>query len=236
LLDLSFVEETQGGLRPHDVARDVLEADLRWRDPEAYADIHRRLRAYLVDNIRSQTGNPENQQQAAAELLYLARGYPLLGPYWDWDALGEGLRQPVGPEQAELVVALTRAAQGEQQAELAAHWLRVQPEAFRLFRTPDGEAVGYAACLALHRARPEDIEPIPVQQLCGGTPSSIGRLGPGSRCWLGASTLIAILTKVTRACRERFSGPGISRTCWFDRPQHGSSTLPTPIWRTGSRS
>ena len=143
------------------MARDVLEADLRWRDPEAYADIHRRLRAYLVDNIRSQTGNPDNQQRVAAELLYLARGHPLLGPYWDWDALGEGLRQPVGPEQAELVVALTRAAQGEQQAELAAHWLRVQPEAFRLFRTPDGEAVGYAACLALHRARPEDIDADP---------------------------------------------------------------------------
>ena len=35
--------------------------------------------------------------------------------------------------------------------------LRAQPEAFRLFRTPDGEVVGYAACLALHRAQPEDI-------------------------------------------------------------------------------
>jgi hypothetical protein len=157
LLDLSFVEETHDGLRPHEVARDVLEADLRWRDSDAYADVHRRLRNYLVDNIRAQRGNPDHVQQAAAELLFLVHDHPLLGPYWDWDGLGEGLRQPVEPEQTDLVVAMTKATQGEQQAELAAHWLRAQPEAFRLFHTPDGEVIGYAACLALHRARLEDI-------------------------------------------------------------------------------
>jgi hypothetical protein len=157
LLDLSFVEETPDGLRPHEVARDVLEADLRWRDPDAYAEVHRRLRCHLVDNVLAQRGNPDHLQHAAAELLFLVRDHPLLGSYWDWGGLGEGLREPVEPEQTDLVVAMTQATQGEQQAELAAHWLRAQPEAFRLFRTPDGEVVGYAACLALHRAQPADI-------------------------------------------------------------------------------
>jgi hypothetical protein len=126
--------------------------------PEAYADIHRRLRGYMIDNIRAQAGNPDGLQHAAADLLFLVRGHPLLGSYWDWDALGEGLRRCVTPRQADLIIAMTRATQGDQQADLAAHWLRVQPEAFRLFRTPDGEICGYAARLALHLARPEDIE------------------------------------------------------------------------------
>ena len=79
------------GIRPHELARDVLQADLRWRDPDAYADIHRRLRGYLVDKIRTEAGNPERLHMAAAELLFLHHDHPLVGPYWDWNALGEGV-------------------------------------------------------------------------------------------------------------------------------------------------
>jgi len=112
----------------------------------------------MIDNIRTQAGNPDGLQHAAADVLFLVRDHPLLGSYWDCAALGEGHRQHVTPKQAEVIIAMTRAAQGDQQADLAAHWLRVQPEAFRLFRTPEGEICGYAARLALHLARPEDIE------------------------------------------------------------------------------
>jgi hypothetical protein len=42
LRDLTFMEDTPAGVRPHDVARDILEADLRWRDP-------RRTPTFTVD-------------------------------------------------------------------------------------------------------------------------------------------------------------------------------------------
>jgi hypothetical protein len=158
LRGLTFMEEAHVGMRPHELARDVLQADLRWRDPDAYADIHRRLRGYLVDRIRAQAGNPERLHTAAAELLFLLHDHPLVGPYWDWNALDEGVQQHVEPGQAEMIIAMTRAAHGDQQAGLAAHWLRVQPEAFRVFRTGEGEVCGYGACLSLHRARPEDLD------------------------------------------------------------------------------
>jgi len=87
----TFMEEAHAGIRPHELARDVLQADLRWRDPDAYADIHRRLRGYLVDKIRTEAGNPERLHMAAAELLFLHHDHPLVGPYWDWNALGEGV-------------------------------------------------------------------------------------------------------------------------------------------------
>jgi hypothetical protein len=159
---LTFMEETHDGIRPHELARDVLEADMRWRDPDAYADIHRRLRSYLVDKVRAHAGNVERRQQAAAELLFLLHDHPLVGAYWEWDELEEGVPQGVGPEEAELIITMTRAAEGDQQAQLAAHWLQVQPEAFRVFRTAQGEVCGYAACLSLHRARPVDIEADPA--------------------------------------------------------------------------
>ena len=157
LRDLTIMEEAQAGIFPHDVARDVLEADLRRRDPDAYADIHRRLRGYLIDQVKASAGNPDALQQAVADLLFLIRDHPVAGAYWYWDALEGCPGRPIQPEQFDLIIAMTRDTQGEQQAELAAHWLRRQPDAFRVFEDADGEIGGYAARLALHLARPEDI-------------------------------------------------------------------------------
>ena len=161
LRDLSIMEETQAGIFPHDVARDVLEADLRRRDPDTYADIHRRLRGYLVDQVKASAGNPDALQQAVADLLFLIRDHPVAGAYWYWDALEGCPGQPAQPSQFDVMIAMTRETQGEQQAELAAHWLGRQPEAFRVFEGPDGEIGGYAARLALHLASREDIEADP---------------------------------------------------------------------------
>jgi hypothetical protein len=91
LRDLTIMEDVQAGIRPHDVARDILEADLRWRDPEAYADVHRRVRGQVVDQLRASAGNQEALQQAVADLLFFVRGHPVAGVGWDWDALGEAL-------------------------------------------------------------------------------------------------------------------------------------------------
>ena len=161
LRGLTFMEESRAGIYPHDVARDILEADVRWRDPAAYADVHRRLRGYMIDNIRTQAGNPEALQQAVADLLFLVRDHPVAGASWDWDALGEPPGECLNAEQVDLIIAMTRTAQGDQQAELVAHWLRRQPEAFRLFRDSEGNVAGYVARLALHLATREDIEADP---------------------------------------------------------------------------
>ena len=36
----SFVESGAYGVFPHDLAREVIDADLRWRDPALYEDLH----------------------------------------------------------------------------------------------------------------------------------------------------------------------------------------------------
>ena len=43
LRGLSFIESGPLGIFPNDVAREALNADLRWRDPQWYAEIHRRV-------------------------------------------------------------------------------------------------------------------------------------------------------------------------------------------------
>lgn len=161
LRGLTFMEETPAGIRPHDVARDVLEADMRRRDPETYADLHRRLRGYLIEQVKSSAGSPDALQHASADLVFLIRDHPVAGARWDWEALGEAPGRLVEPGDIDVILNLTSATQGEEQARLAAHWLNRQPEAFRVFRAPDGDIGGYAARLALHLALPEDIDADP---------------------------------------------------------------------------
>ena len=47
LRGLSFVYPGSDGLYPHDLARDVLDADLRWRDPDAYKRVFHRVWAHV---------------------------------------------------------------------------------------------------------------------------------------------------------------------------------------------
>src|SRR5206468_1362189 len=56
LRGLSFIEPAQPGVCPHSVAREALIADLRWRNPDRYADLHRRARAYYGYRLRETAG------------------------------------------------------------------------------------------------------------------------------------------------------------------------------------
>ena len=58
LRTLTFVEAGPHGLFPHDVVRDVLDADLRWRDPQGYARLHRAVRRFLVGRSKQQAHPP----------------------------------------------------------------------------------------------------------------------------------------------------------------------------------
>ncbi len=61
LRGLSFVEASREGLFPHDLAREALAADLRWRNPDWHKELHHRARAYYVARFR-QTHGIEQQR------------------------------------------------------------------------------------------------------------------------------------------------------------------------------
>lgn len=147
LRTLSFVEEAPRGLFPHDVARDVLDADLRWRDRPGHAALHRRLREYLIARIRETSGE---SQDLLGDLVFLSRSHPVVSAYWRMDDLGGAYIDEPRPGDREAILAMTARLQGEEQAAHAAYWMDRQPEGFGVFRA--GAPIGYAACLDLTRA------------------------------------------------------------------------------------
>lgn len=85
LRSLSFVEDSAHGLTLHDLARDALDSDLRWRDPTRYEELRHRLHEHLGNQIQDSTG--DLQQRLMLDGLFLHRMSPALRGAYDWDGM-----------------------------------------------------------------------------------------------------------------------------------------------------
>jgi AAA ATPase domain len=156
LRGLPFVEEGPYGLYPHDLVRDLLDADLRWRDRHSYARLHRRIRAEVVA-MAARAGEADRLQRVA-DLMFLARTHPPMARYFERFDMGIDRIDHVQPADREPILAMTRRHQGPEQAELVEFWLQRQPDGFRVFRGPERDVAGYAGRLALHEATAADLD------------------------------------------------------------------------------
>ncbi|MDN3025947.1 ATP-binding protein [Streptomyces sp. S.PB5] len=158
LRGLPFVESARHGLFPHDVVREVLEADLRWRDPEGYAELHGRLSLHLLEQIRSA---PESAMlPAVGAFMYLFRTDRYMADYNSWRG-GEVVSTACEPADHATVLDLVTEVEGPASATAARFWLDRQPEAFRVCRTArDDEIVGFSAWLQLTEPYGGDVDPV----------------------------------------------------------------------------
>ena len=92
LRGLPFIESGRYGVYPHDVVRDVLTQDLRWRDPEGYGSLHRNIHDHLLGRVRAAAGPDviETTRSLALPISprQLARQLPHMDRPW------RGLRGP----------------------------------------------------------------------------------------------------------------------------------------------
>jgi energy-coupling factor transporter ATP-binding protein EcfA2 len=159
LRGLSFVESGPEGVYPHDLARDALEADLRWRDPEAYKRVFRGVRAHIRGRLTSSQGH--EQQGAIFDAKFLFRRLPSILSPVDWDAWGHHYPEPALPGDREPILDMVLAWEGEAAAGIAARWWERQSEGFFVVRGQDGGVGGFLALLDLTRASTQDIEADP---------------------------------------------------------------------------
>jgi AAA ATPase domain len=154
LRELSFVEAGPEGLLPHDLARDVLDADLRWRDPVGYKDLFRRVRGHISAPLKSSRGR--EQQRLIYDLKFLFRNLPgVLSPV-DWDVWGQHHPEPAGAGDRGSILGLVAAAEGSPSAAIAERWLDLQPEGFHVVRGEDDEVRGFLALLDLTAVSEQD--------------------------------------------------------------------------------
>lgn len=150
LRGLSFIEEGPQGVLPHDLARDVLEADLRWRDAAAYEALHHRVHDHVVRRARTSEG-PE-RQRALTDWLFLHRGNPFTAAFIEWTSHSDVYSDVLRPVDREPILEIAALHEGRESSQLVAHWMDRQPDAFRVLRAGGMEPLGFGAILALHEA------------------------------------------------------------------------------------
>lgn len=145
---LPFIEEGPRGLFPHDVVRDVLDADLLWRNPVDHAELGREVTRAMHSRLLA-TEDEREQLAFLVDQIVLSgrrsRAETCSTPPPTLQAYVDDLKA----DDHESILAMTSHWHGPEQAGLVAYWLRRAPHAFRVFRTPAGAARGYAACLEL---------------------------------------------------------------------------------------
>ncbi|MFD8080808.1 AAA family ATPase [Kitasatospora sp. NPDC059722] len=162
LRDLPFMESTHQGLHPHDAARETLAADLRWRAPNAFATMRRRLADEYLRILREE---PEERAWTVTdELFYLFREGKALARLRTWDREDEVHDRPLHPEDLAVVLRMAEEAEGTASADLVRYWAQRQPEAFSVYRlVGTGRVVAFTARLALPAPPdPEDLATDPV--------------------------------------------------------------------------
>jgi hypothetical protein len=162
LRGLSFVDSGPEGLFPHDLARDALEADLCWRDPEGYGHVFGGVSAHLRGRLKASRGH--DQQRALFDEKFLFRHLPgILSPV-DWAAWGQHYPEPARSGDREPILHLVLDWEGEESAAIAARWWERQPEGFFVVRGQAGMVAGFLALLDLTRATPEEVAADPGAQ------------------------------------------------------------------------
>ena len=181
LRGLSFIEEGPEGLFPHDLARDVLDADLRWRDPGGFRELHSRVLRYLVRRLQDQTGR--DQQRAYFDVLFLSRNSPVMRPYYDWQAMGTAYAEPATPEDFPAILRMVRRHEGAASERIVSYWLQHHPHGFFAFRSAAGRLGGFLLQLTLEAADAQQRAADPAVDAVWRFVRQAGLPRPGERLW-----------------------------------------------------
>ena len=195
LQNLSFMEHSPEGLFPHDLAREALMTDLRWRNPDWYAELHRRARAHYLSRL-NQTSGPA-QARVLLDYIYLHRDNPLVKPFFEWKLTGNFITEPMQPADMPALKGMVAVHEGDISARLASYWFSRQPETVLVIRDSKREAVGFVMMLSIGQITTQDLQAdLSVKAawdyLQNQAPLRSGEIGTLFRFWMASDTYQAV--------------------------------------------
>lgn len=181
---LPFVDPGPLGLYLHDLARNVLASDLRWRHPDRYVDVHTRARLYYLEYLdRLQDSDPVAHTGILMDLMYL---HTELRQFLQAPEAGAdtGRLQPATPGDRAEISAVVDRHEGADSAALARHWFVEQPVAWRVVRDGNGTMTGVMCLLAVEDIPPADRAADPAVAAAWRQLARHAPLRPGERVTL----------------------------------------------------
>jgi hypothetical protein len=219
LRGLSFIESSPEGLFPHDLVREALVTDLHWRNPDWYAELHRRARNYYARHVQSASGKA--QQRVLFDYIFLHRDNPAVRPFFEWHTDAGVVTDTMRHSDLPALVTMVAEHEGQDSACLAEHWLSRDICRQLVFRDPRGEPAGFLALVALQDAALEDIDADPATRaawryLQDHAPLRLGEGATLLRFWMvrdGYQAVSAIQSLIfVNAAQHYLATPGLAFT------------------------
>ncbi|HSL28204.1 MAG TPA: hypothetical protein VK900_03305 [Anaerolineales bacterium] len=154
LRSLSFIESSAEGIFPHDLARETLAAELRWRNPDWYVELHNRARKYYTDRL-SQTGGLA-QQRLMLDTVFLHRENAVIRSFFDWQTTGSLIPYSMEPDDIAALKKMVATHEGAESADIAAHWFERYPQHVTVWRDTEQQPIGFMSSLPLHELNRQD--------------------------------------------------------------------------------
>ena len=182
LRGLSFMGSGLSGLFPHDIAREALLADLRWRNPDWYVELHRRARFYYTRQLQ-QTNSVDHQKRLLYDCIFLHRDSEIVRKGFNWEEIPTIVADSLCPGDIASIVAMVAKHEGVESATIVGHWLTRQPEATLVFRdsSKNEEPIAFFTMLELQKASEKDSTVDPAIQAATDFIRQHGSLRSGER-------------------------------------------------------
>jgi hypothetical protein len=209
LCERSFVTHSRFGVAPHDLVRELVSTDLRWRDFDRYASLFSRAFDFFRERLEV------DAQRAWPALLHLLRQ-----PGARVDASDSGLRcEPAAAGDVPELIELVRAHEGVESARLARGWLERGLQGVQVLRGPAGGIDGFLMTVTLTSAPPEALAADPatraaMKYLEAHAPLRRGEVATMYRFWMAkdsyqrtspAQTLIGTLVSQQNVMTPRLA-------------------------------
>jgi hypothetical protein len=152
---LSFVEAGPSGLFPHDLVRDAVVADARWRGPDRWVHKGTQLLGYYLQRLRGGAGAV--QRSVVTDMLFLHRHTPLMQRFVDFNALGSITFEPGDAEALADASWLVGQELDEASEALFRQWVGHRASHFWVLRDPARRLVGAGLCMDLAMMSPAEI-------------------------------------------------------------------------------
>ena len=193
LRGLAFTESDADGIRLHDIVRETVEADLRWRDPELHQTYHVRARQAYGARLQ-EAASADERRRALGDYADLYRHNPVVRPLLRrlrsaWADAGLEGSGPLRDGDPAAVRALAARHHGEAEAEAVARWLELRPDAAEVFYGEGGGVAGYLLTLDLSETTADERGGDPVAAAAWAAVG--GRLREGERALVFRSWLDA---------------------------------------------
>jgi hypothetical protein len=188
---LSFIESERQGLFPHDLAREALVADLRWRHPDWYAELHQRARAYYTTHLDQTQG--QEHHRVLFDYIFLHRDNRAVKFHFIWKESSSLQCSPLSETERPAAIAMVSTHEGEASACLASFWLDRQPQDALIFRDTEQQIAGFLLKIALHQASPDALNADPATRAAWHYLQNSAPLRPGEgatifRFWMARDT------------------------------------------------